>query len=239
MNSHLYYNDDFILSKNRPWHTHRNQKNIWMEVRKKGQLVQQNTQISTQSFSARWFTYSRAWDIAPKRIAYSPPSSDPWDRTRPATHRDIDQRVIFKIRSFMDADPFTGRSLSLDMHFLGQARHRMRGKTSRRRKRVGLIFYFVKLILPKQVHVCEGRPRRFEVCKFIRKRVIKGSLVIYFIHVQGHLQRYNLSTFIIDYLVNKARMHGTNFLESRNDCGLWHNFINNPHSYMSKLRFSS
>lgn len=98
-------------------------------------------------------------------------SSDPWDRTRPATQRDIDQRVIFKIRSFMDADPFTGRSLSLDMHFLSQTRRRMWRKTTRRQKRVGLIFYFVKLILPKQVHVCEGRPQS---CQFVWRWVING-----------------------------------------------------------------
>lgn len=53
-----------------------------------------------------------------------------WDRTRPksrpkripARARDTDQRVIFKIRSFMDADPLAQeRSLSPNMHFLAAA----------------------------------------------------------------------------------------------------------------------
>lgn len=40
----------------------------------------------------------------------------------PARARDTDQRVIFKIRSFMDADPLAQeRSLSPNMHFLAAA----------------------------------------------------------------------------------------------------------------------
>lgn len=137
MNSHLYYNDDFIFGQNwKKWHAlpktvpqnkSRKKNSEWKSI-ETSTTVPQNTQIFTRIEAPSICIYASSSHCTLLLQTLSERIS--WDRTRPksrpkripARARDTDQRVIFKIRSFMDADPLTQeRSLSPNMHFLAAA----------------------------------------------------------------------------------------------------------------------
>lgn len=94
-----------FLSETRRWHTrrkNRNRKTEWKTIQYcKG--FRKNNKIRKFSLVVcliRRFAYTRELD------SFYQTESTPSNKTRPSKSGDIDQRVIFKIRSFMDADPF-------------------------------------------------------------------------------------------------------------------------------------